>query len=39
MTDLARAYRAGAVDRAVDGQANKGAVTHGGAAEWPWFDR
>jgi dihydroxy-acid dehydratase len=21
------------------GQANKGAVTHAGAAEWPWFDR
>jgi dihydroxy-acid dehydratase len=21
------------------GQANKGAVTHEGAAEWPWFDR
>jgi dihydroxy-acid dehydratase len=21
------------------GQANKGAVTHPGGAEWPWFDR
>ena len=21
------------------GQANKGAVTHAGAADWPWFDR
>jgi dihydroxy-acid dehydratase len=21
------------------GQANKGAVTHDGGAEWPWFDR
>jgi len=21
------------------GQANKGAVTHAGGAEWPWFDR
>jgi dihydroxy-acid dehydratase len=21
------------------GQANKGAVTHEGGAEWPWFDR
>ena len=38
--DAARFYRLPFAKYAAQvGQANKGAVTHAGAAEWPWFDR
>ena len=38
---LAPRHKAGLLAKyaAQVGQANKGAVTHAGAAEWPWFDR
>jgi dihydroxy-acid dehydratase len=38
---LAPRHKAGLLAKyaAQVGQANKGAVTHAGAAQWPWFDR
>ena len=38
---LAPRHKAGLLAKyaAQVGQANKGAVTHAGAADWPWFDR
>jgi dihydroxy-acid dehydratase len=38
---LAPRHKAGLLAKyaAQVGQANKGAATHAGAAEWPWFDR
>jgi len=39
-TPLPPRHRAGLLAKyaAQVGQANKGAVTHAGGAEWPWFD-